>query len=204
MVRVLVEHDPDYVMHAGIPDALLRIVEHGNRIIVSGRIGAYAFHRGLPVGAEDRSVMMNLGPVSSFEFRGNLLAVQTPTNAFALVNLHTFKREAAISEPTTLTPPPPSAHGIGSTVIVRDAHMVFVHPDGSARILQMTDTKLIPSNFSRSTPVPDPVRAASFLTGTLAAAAAADAKKGSDLLRGNGKATNKKKKKAEKKNKKTK
>ena len=175
----------DYIMWCGEPVPLTRIVEHGKRIVASSSSGLHLFKLGIPdapvidkekkvsaktvaiaKGSLERVIHMPLQNNASFDFRGNLLVLQKCNNALQLCNLHTYKLESVVGAPTGLNPLPPDMHVECSAVSVHDQRIVFMHADGSHRILELMDYHKYNNPVSRSKALTDEDRGKTFVEGT--------------------------------------
>lgn len=188
---IVLPFNPETIMWSGEPVALLKLVEHGKRVVAGSTTGLFLFKYGIPTKAEvveqvegetlqqaaeryeaekekkkhekpiEKVVQMMLEYNASFDFRGNILAIQKCDNSIELVNLHTYQLEATIGAPTATHPP--EVANYCSSVAVRDDSIAFVHADGSWRLLSWEDygsTYTVP--LTRSVPLSKEERDASF------------------------------------------
>lgn len=170
----------DEVLWSGHPVPLTRIVEHGRRIVASSPIGLHVFKLNIPEFLElpnpdnesgekikkpsERIAHLALEHNSSFDFRGNILAILKVNNCIELVNLHTYKLDACIGAPSGLNPAPPDLHIECSNISIHDQRILFMHADGSYRSLDLNDYNIYTAPLAKSRQLNSEDRAASFLT----------------------------------------
>ncbi len=127
----------DHVLHVGKPSPVTRIVEHGKRIVASTPFGLHLFRFTRDVKDEDRRITMALKNNTSFDWRGNLLAVLKNINSVQVLQLYECRLEVTLSAPAGMRVPPPETRVECAAISLHDRAMIIVHQDGSRRVVEL-------------------------------------------------------------------
>lgn len=143
----------DHMRWSGETLPLHRIVVKGNRAVASGPGGIFVFKLDRQPGDTERAIHIQLGDdISSFDFRGGMMAILKKDATIQLVNFHTYKLESNIPiQPVDGVKRVPAAYTSShvSAVTVFDERILFVHADGSSRALEFEDTGFIRAPYTR-------------------------------------------------------
>jgi hypothetical protein len=130
----------DWVQHVGRPVPITRIVERGQRIVLSTSAGLHLLRMFHPEDSEGRRVLMSLHGNASYDWRGNLLVILKETNALQILQIHDCKMEAKLDPPVmTGGDHPPESASEWSAIALHDQSIAVIHPDGSRRVIELRD-----------------------------------------------------------------